>query len=65
MVESNDRYLTEDKGVKKTILVSGDEGTKPNKGQEVLVNYEGRLVNGTIFDSSYDKEALKVVIGEG
>jgi FKBP-type peptidyl-prolyl cis-trans isomerase len=46
-------------------LVHGDEGTKPSKGQEVLVNYEGRLLNGTIFDSSYDKEALKVVIGEG
>jgi FKBP-type peptidyl-prolyl cis-trans isomerase len=46
-------------------LVNGDEGTRPNKGQEVLVNYEGRLVNGTIFDSSYDKEALKVAIGEG
>ena len=31
----------------------------------MLVNYEGRLIDGTIFDSSYDKEALKVVIGEG
>ena len=31
----------------------------------MLVNYEGRLTNGTIFDSSYDKEALKVVIGVG
>lgn len=37
----------------------------PEAGQEVLVNYEGRLKNGSIFDSSYDKEALKVCIGTG
>ena len=66
MVESTQQiYLTSDKGVAKQILVNGDEGTQPQKGQEVLVNYEGRLTNGSIFDSSYDKEALKVVIGEG
>jgi len=65
MVENARIYLTSDKGVAKQILINGDEGTKPQKGQEVLVNYEGRLVDGTIFDSSYDKEALKVVIGEG
>ena len=58
--------LTEDGGVTKKILVEGDEeGALPEKGQEVLVNYEGRLTDGTIFDSSYDKEALKVAIGEG
>ena len=65
MVESAQVYLTQDKGVAKKILVNGDENTKPQKGQEVLVNYEGRLTNGSIFDSSNDKEALKVVIGEG
>lgn len=65
MVENAQTYLTADKGVAKQILVNGDEGTKPQKGQEVLVNYEGRLPDGSIFDSSYDKEALKVVIGEG
>lgn len=67
MVETNSNlvYLTEDKGVAKEILVNGDAGTKPQKGQEVLVNYEGRHPNGAVFDSSYDKEALKIVIGEG
>lgn len=30
-----------------------------------MVNYEGRLQDGTIFDSSYDREALKVNIGVG
>ena len=57
--------MTADNGVIKKVLVNGDEDTKPEKGQEVLVNYEGRLVDGTVFDSSYDKEALKVAIGEG
>ena len=51
-------------GVTKKILTSG-EGNCPEQGQEVLVNYEGRLTNGAIFDSSFDKEALKVVIGVG
>ena len=53
------------KGVTKLILKSGEGGERPKEGQEVLVNYEGRLTNGAIFDSSYDKEALKVVIGIG
>lgn len=30
-----------------------------------MVNYTGRLVDGTVFDSSIDKEALKVNIGVG
>ena len=29
------------------------------------MNYEGRLQDGTIFDSSYEREALKVAIGVG
>ena len=57
--------LTPDGGVVKKLITAGDEGDTPEKGQEVLVNYEGRLEDGTIFDSSYDKEALKVVIGVG
>jgi len=52
-------------GVTKKILVTGDDGPTPEKEQEVLVNYEGRLTNGTIFDSSYDREALKINIGVG
>jgi FKBP-type peptidyl-prolyl cis-trans isomerase len=31
----------------------------------VLVNYTGRLEDGTVFDSSENKEALRVIIGVG
>ena len=58
-------HITKDGGIIKKMLKEG-EGDTPTKGQEVLVNYEGRLENGTIFDSSYDHgEPLKVRIGEG
>ena len=57
--------LTEDKGVIKKLLTKGDEGELPQKGQEVLVDYEGRLTDGNVFDSSEDKEPLKVAIGTG
>ena len=60
-----DSKIQLNESVSKKILVKGDGGAHPQQGQEVLVNYEGRLVNGTIFDSSYDREALKVVIGVG
>jgi FKBP-type peptidyl-prolyl cis-trans isomerase len=35
--------LTQDKGVSKKILVIGEGEDYPQEGQEVLVNYEGRL----------------------
>ena len=31
-------------------------GDKPTKDQKVKVNYEGRLINGTVFDSSYKRK---------
>ena len=58
-------HLTKDKGVIKKIIREGESGDEPQEGQEVLVNYTGRLEDGTIFDSSEDKEALKVIIGIG
>jgi FKBP-type peptidyl-prolyl cis-trans isomerase len=33
----------------------GTGAAKPQPGQEVTVNYEGRLLNGTPFDSSYKR----------
>jgi len=33
-----------------------DNLPRPELGDQVLVNYEGKLVDGTKFDSSYDRE---------
>lgn len=35
------------------------------KGDSVTVHYEGKLHNGSIFDSSYQREPLSFVIGGG
>ena len=41
-------------GIQYTVLKAGDGTTpKPAPGSEVTVHYEGKLINGEIFDSSY------------
>lgn len=35
-------------------LVAGN-GPKPTQDSKVRVNYEGRLIDGTVFDSSYER----------
>ena len=48
------------------MIRAGEEGRKPEQGQEVVVKYEGRLEDGTIFDSSDEHgEPLKINIGTG
>jgi peptidylprolyl isomerase len=57
--------VTSDGGIQKMMIVKG-EGEGPEKGQEVTVNYVGRLEDGTIFDNSADHgEPLKINIGTG
>ena len=59
-------HITQDGGIIKKIIKEGEGGDCPGKGQEVTVNYEGRLEDGTVFDSSSDHgEPLKIRIGEG
>lgn len=41
------------------------EGYKPLSGQTVTVNYTGKLMSGTVFDSNEGKEPLKFVLGRG
>jgi len=41
-------------------------GPKPTKGQQVAVHYEGRLLSGQVFDSSYQRnQPIAFPIGEG
>lgn len=55
MVDSSLQELTADKGVVKQIILEGDEGDCPKEGQKCKLHYEGRLTNGTVFDSSYER----------
>ena len=42
------------------------EGDKPGRGQSVRVHYEGRLLNGQVFDSSYQRnEPIEFPVGTG
>jgi FKBP-type peptidyl-prolyl cis-trans isomerase FklB len=41
-------------GLQYEVLVKG-EGAKPTPTQKVTVHYEGTLIDGSVFDSSYDR----------
>ena len=59
-------HITTDGGIIKKTINKGEGGECPTKGQEVTVNYEGRLEDGSVFDRSMDHgEPLKIRIGEG
>ena len=49
-----DGYITTASGLKYKVLRKGD-GRSPKATDIVKVNYEGKLLNGTIFDSSYQR----------
>ena len=50
----------------KKILVEGSGGEGPGQGDEVSVHYTGRLLDGTVFDSSVERnEQFKFKLGEG
>ena len=53
-VSSEEGVVTTDSGLRYKVLQSGT-GVKPSATSIVTVNYEGRLVNGTVFDSSYQR----------
>lgn len=46
--------ITLDNGIQYKVLKSGN-GKSPKLSSTVEVNYEGRLIDGTKFDSSYDR----------
>jgi len=49
-----DGVKTTASGLQYRVLKAGT-GAIPEKGDEVKVDYEGRLINGTVFDSSYER----------
>lgn len=46
--------ITTDSGLQYKSLVAGN-GAKPSKSDKVKVHYRGTLIDGTVFDSSYDR----------
>lgn len=53
-LESNPDIQKDDSGFYYEILEQGDEN-QPTMSDEVIVNYEGALIDGTVFDSSYQR----------
>lgn len=49
-----DGVMTTDSGLMYKVIEQGD-GAKPAETDTVKVNYEGKLVDGTVFDSSYER----------
>ncbi|WGK63826.1 peptidylprolyl isomerase [Croceiramulus getboli] len=55
-----------DSGLRYTIIQKGDSDKKPQKGDTVSVHYKGQLIDGTVFDSSYKRNApIDFQIGVG
>ncbi len=48
-------------GLQYEILVEGN-GEKPTSESEVTVHYHGTLIDGTVFDSSVDRESLQLLV---
>lgn len=54
--KARDGVITLPSGLQYTVRETGDEGgVSPTNGQKVRVNYEGRFVDGEVFDSSYER----------
>lgn len=51
---TKDGVMTTDTGLQYKIIEEG-EGTSPTATDQVTVHYEGTLINGKKFDSSYDR----------
>jgi len=52
--QTKDGVITTDSGLQYKVLTQG-EGPKPTKESTVQVNYEGKLIDGTVFDSSFQR----------
>jgi len=53
-VSKENETITTESGLKYEIVKKGD-GASPNADDSVTVHYEGKLLDGTVFDSSYER----------
>jgi FKBP-type peptidyl-prolyl cis-trans isomerase len=54
-----------DSGLRYKITETGN-GEKPKRGDRVAVHYRGALVDGTVFDSSFERnQPIEFLLGEG
>lgn len=49
-----DGIMTTDSGLQYEVITEGN-GASPDQDDEVTVHYKGTLINGEVFDSSYDR----------
>jgi peptidyl-prolyl cis-trans isomerase A (cyclophilin A) len=55
-----------DSGLRYKKTTTNEGGKSPSKGQKVTVHYMGKLPNGRVFDSSYQrKDPISFYLGEG
>ena len=65
MKELSEGFEQTASGLRYKILESGD-GKKPSQGDRVSVHYKGALVDGTVFDSSFQRnQPIEFLLGEG
>lgn len=50
-----DEVVTLESGLQYEVLEEGQGGEKPTAADTVTTHYEGRLIDGTVFDSSYQR----------
>jgi FKBP-type peptidyl-prolyl cis-trans isomerase FklB len=55
--KSNDGIITLDSGLQYKILKKGDGKFHPTIDSSCSCHYEGKLLDGTIFDSSYERNS--------
>lgn len=52
--KAKEGVVTTDSGLQYKVITAG-EGASPKEDSTVEINYKGTLVDGTVFDSSYDR----------
>lgn len=65
MSENKKIDLSGDGGVLKEIINEGQGDEYPLNGCKVTLHYTGKLVDGTVFDSSVGREPFEFDLGKG